>query len=199
MILVFLLLILIILLTITKVRIDVNYIRIIKKPESNDIKLDFLIKIQLLIANKIKYAGISINKRKIKPLKKIVKYNPKNNSTSKLLKKMKKIDYNIDKFNLSLHIGTEDAILTSMLIAMISTFIGIFIGNHTKKYNPKKHFFVVTPIYSNKNTIDLDFSCIIVFDLIHIIKMLILNRKNNKKIIKIGQNNYNGLFNKRYG
>ena len=111
----------------------------------------------------------------------------------KLLKnKDLKIDYKdlikntkleIEKFNLNLQIGTENAALTAMLVGVISTFIGIVI---------RKPKYQIIPIYVNKNFLKINFEGIFTINLMHYVYNEIFkkkrDKKDNKATIKVNKN-----------
>ncbi len=59
---------------------------------------------------------------------------------------LKNIDLDIEKIDLNAQIGTEDAVLTAILVGIISSILGILI---------KKPKYQVIPIYTNKNFIKI--------------------------------------------
>lgn len=186
MLIVFLLLFFIIFLIIfLKVKIDVKYVTISNINQKNAIQVDYLIKICLCVAKKINILQFSINQEKVRRLQLIEKIKKnfkerKNNIKDYQIQNLKYIDYNIDKFFLKLNVGTENTIITSLITAIVGTSIGMFIANFIDNYNEKKHYFLINPIYKDKNIIDLKFNCIIYFDLVHIIYMLLKLREDRK-------------------
>ena len=84
------------------------------------------------------------------------------------------------KFKYKIDIGTEDAVLTSFMVPILGMLISIFIKNNTTDY--KKQNFIIQPIYCNKNVLNILFSGIFEFKMIHIINIIyILIRKEGVK------------------
>ena len=81
---------------------------------------------------------------------------------------------------LRIDIGTEDTVLTSFMVPILGMLISIFIKNNTTDY--KKQNFIIQPIYFNKNLLNILFSGIFEFKMIHIINIIyILIRKEGVK------------------
>ncbi len=78
----------------------------------------------------------------------------------------------IDKFNLRVCVDTEDVVLTSYIVGIISAIIPNFVRNYIKKYNINDYRFEIYPIYKNKNYIYLKLNSIISIKVVHIISML---------------------------
>ena len=144
---------------------------------------NFSITIYLVILRKIKVLNIKITKEKIQKIqireKLIINFNIKKIKNSNLdvytLKKIKRFFPKINYINLLIDIGTEDAIYTSYIVAIISSLIGILLKKQFENNNNK---YIINPIYINKNILKLDLNCIFEIKLIHIICIIyILNKK----------------------
>lgn len=93
---------------------------------------------------------------------------------------MKKIKINIKKINLRINIGTENASLTALLVAIISSITGIVFRKSI--IDSKKQSFRIVPVYINKNLINIAVSGIFEIKMIHIINiMYVLNKKEGVK------------------
>lgn len=157
--------------------------------EKKDIQLDYNIKIQLLLFQKIKYFQFTINKEKLKKynltekLKNINYYKlskdmPKLNKDIKIIEKLKLLE--LKKLNMKINIGTEDVILTSLLILFLSTGVPMILTNIIKEYDKKDYYYRILPLYKNKNILKITINCIIYIKLVHIIHVLyILMRKRS--------------------
>ena len=100
----------------------------------------------------------------------------KNKFDKNVIKAIKKSNININKINLNLEIGTENATLTSVIVPAISTILAILLSR--KIENPKNQLFIIQPVYINQNLINIVFSGIFEMKMIHIINIIyILNRK----------------------
>ena len=197
MLLVFLFLFWVFILFLCKLRINVKYINLSNSNNNKELKFDYIVKLGIFITSKIKLFEISFDREKIKEkdivkrIKKLInkqRGNIQNYQPKELSKGIKKLDYSIDKFYLQLKIGTENTIITSFMIAIISTFVGIVMENFIQSYDAQKHFFLIKPIYGNDNIIDLKFSFIIYFSLIHALYLLFRLYKKPKTQKSLSEN-----------
>lgn len=151
----------------------------------NKLTYDFEIYCELLALNKFKIFSLKIDKEKIKQLNsKIHLKNKMKNMNFKKIKQgfpkiklqeiFKKLNINVSKFNFKLELGTEDVIITSALIAIISSALGIFLAKVIKDFNKEKYSYEIKPIYNNKNLINLYLNCIIKVKVVHIISIIYL-------------------------
>lgn len=153
-------------------------------------------KLGLYVLGRIKLFSIKINNNKIKKIlkkdfvkqkiqkaKKLNQY--QNKAQKEMLKKVKEQiikKIRINKLNIKIKIDTKNVILTSYLIAIISTIIPNIIRNNIKKFNSKNHSFEVFPLYKNKNYIYVKFNCIISIKVVHIINMFkVMGGKTNER------------------
>lgn len=178
-----------IILIFSKIQININNLEIISEQQNDKIvKTDFNICIIWLILKKIPILKIKITKEKIDKLnlrERIKKLDLKKIKISKLekekIRRIKKYAPQIECINFDLNIGTEDAKLTSNIIAFISIFLGIILKDKLEK--SKDNIFVVKPIYQNKNFLKLKLSCIFTIKMIHIIHIIyIIKRRDDKNV-----------------
>lgn len=157
----------------------------------------------LYFLGKIKLFSIKINdnktkkilekdyiKEKIKNTKKLNKYQSKEkiDIAKRALKNLIK-EIKIKSFNLKICIDTKNVILTSYLIAIISTIIPNIIRNNIEKFNSENHSFKVSPLYKNQNYIYVKFNCIISIKVVHIINMFkVMGGKKNERSSNRGFN-----------
>ena len=153
----------------------------------------FIIFICILTFSKIRIEIInfkftSMSEKKLKRLNlqqeaKIIKtriIENKSKIDKKIFKVMKKIKINIKKINLSINIGTENASLTALLVAIISSITGIVFRKSI--IDSKKQSFRIVPVYINKNLINIAVSGIFEIKMIHIINIIyVLNKKEGVK------------------
>ena len=59
----------------------------------------------------------------------------------------KALKIKIKEFDLDLKIGVFENMVTGFVVTILSTIVSIFLGNHIKKYNRKKYYFKITPVY----------------------------------------------------
>lgn len=150
--------------------------------------------LQLYFLNKIKIFSIRINNERIrkmyssKQIEKIdfnkIKENiPINRETLSIIKELK---LEIEKLDLEINIGIEDAVLTSYLVAVIASLISILLPHFVKSRNNKKIKYVVEPIY-NKTKFNMYLDSIISIKIVHIIYIIYQlvkkgkERKNNER------------------
>ena len=81
---------------------------------------------------------------------------------------------NVEKFNLDMKIGTENAAITAFLTAIVSSLIGVIL--HEIKYENVD--FNVVPLYQFGNSVKIKLNCIICVKVVHIIYVIyILSKK----------------------
>ena len=140
-----------------------------------------IIKIQLTEEklNKFK-SNVKLKEKIRKEIGKIdVKKIKKEITSSKLKKISKTIKILIEKFNLKIELGTENAVVTAMIIPFISTLISFLLRNKVEKY--KKQKYDIKPVFLNKNMLNIEFSGIFQIKMIHIINIIyILNKKEGE-------------------
>lgn len=77
----------------------------------------------------------------------------------------------IERFETHIVLDTENASVTSYLVASISAVIPCLIKKHIRKYKSKLFNWKVLPRYQNSNYISLKLNCIISIKIVHIINM----------------------------
>lgn len=148
------------------------------------INTDYKFVIKLYIFSKIPILKISITKKFLERLKLKEKMKTfemdfienKLKVDKDILKAMKKLDVNIKKLNLRIDLGTENASFTSILIPILSTVISMLLRNRIKDY--KSQHYIINPIFTNQNLINIELSSIFEIKMIHIIDSIyVLNKK----------------------
>ena len=105
------------------------------------------------------------------------------------LKAIKQLNITVKQLNLNIDLGTENASFTSILIPIISTIISILLRDKIKDY--KNQHFIVNPIFTNQNLINIELYSIIEIKMIHIIDSIyVLNKKE-------GEDKYERTSNRR--
>lgn len=184
------LLTLFILLLLSTIRIEIKNLKIGNKEVENQtrIKDNYEVKIGVYFLEKIPILWIRLNNKKVRKiyhskrlekidLKKIETTIPFNKQTLQIIKQIK---IRISKLNLQVAIGTEDAVLTSYLVAMIASVIGILLPHIINKNS--NYYYKVNPLYQNKNEYHIDLDSIICIKIVHIIdSMLFLLKKGRDK------------------
>lgn len=183
MVFIFVLILIIVLLVFSRIRIEVINFKFSSQTKRH-INKDYKVIIKLCILKKIPILKVNITKTKLEKMKikekiknidfKIIQN--KNKFDKNAIKVIKKSNININKINLNLEIGTENATLTSVIVPAISTILAILLSR--KIENPKNQLFIIQPVYINQNLINIVFSGIFEMKMIHIINIIyILNRK----------------------
>lgn len=150
------------------------------------IKYYYIIYFKLYLFNKIKWISLRIDETKMKQIKrKMEKLDVKRIEQELTSKKeresfFKHLKFRLEEFQFEMQIGTEDVILTSGLIAVISAGLGILLARFIKKYEKDKYKYYIEPIYQNRNVVNLKLNCIIQVKMVHIIYTIyVLLRKRS--------------------
>lgn len=171
----------------SKIRIEIINFRFtsMNKKHLNE---NYKIIIKLRIFNKFTIFKIILTKNKLKNLNlkqdaKIIRtkiIENKNKIDKRVFKIIKNIKIIIKRLNLSIDIGTEDASLTALLVAIISSITGVIFRKSI--IDSKKQIFKIVPVYVNKNLININVSGIFEIKMIHIINIIyVLNKKEGVK------------------
>lgn len=178
-------------LLLSKLQIEIKNLKIGNKEENKGrIKDKYEVKIILYFLEKIPILWFRLNDERIrkisnsKQLEKIdLKAIEKNIKFNKeTLEIIKNIKIKISKLNLRIDLGTEDAILTSYLIAFIASLIGLILPHIVQKNKINNCKYIVNPIYQNRNIYHVNLDSIISIKIVHIIySMLIFIKKGRDK------------------
>lgn len=147
------------------------------------VKNDYRVIIRWRIFSKIPIVRIVLTQNKIDKIKveekiKNINFDKLKNSNifdKKNLTALKKINIEIEKMKLNIDIGTENAMLTAIIVPVISTIISGIISIKTTNYENKK--FVVNPVYINENLVNIEFSGILELKIRNIIYIIYLLSK----------------------
>lgn len=151
---------------------------------------NYKIKIGIYLLNKIPILWINLNSSKIKkissskklPKVDLKKIKDKKDIDKKVFELIKNIQIKVKDIKLNINIDTIDAILTSYLVAIIASIIGILLPHITEKNNINTCYFIVNPKYQNKNEYNIKFEGIIYVKIVHIIfSMLNFVRKGSNE------------------
>ena len=170
----------------SKIRFEIKKFEysLVKKEHVNP---KYNIQLSWFIFGKLPVIKIDIDKTKLDKLKmkeKII------NVETEIIQGKKKIDKNIlnvikiyvNKLDLKIDIGTENAALTSIIIPIISTILAILLREKIK--SKEEQFFIITPIYQNQNYLNIKLSGIFEIKMNHIINIIHLLLRKNKKGVK---------------
>lgn len=95
----------------------------------------------------------------------------KNNILKKAIQEFNK-KLNIEKLKFELVLDSENVILTSYMIGIISAIIPNILKNNIKKFDNNRYDWTIMPLFKNQNYIYLKLESIISIRLVHIINML---------------------------
>ena len=146
------------------------------------IKKNFEIYLGIIVFNEFEIFKVDIRKLKNKKinlgtvLEKAKKLEIKRNKQG-LLKdlafSLKDFKFEIQKANLKMELGTENAASTAILVGTVASILGIILRNQK---------FEVLPIYQDKNILNLKLNCIFRVNLIHYIyKTMLKGREKNER------------------
>lgn len=179
-------LILALLLSLSTIRIVIDqlFISNVNKVDGKKLKKDFCIYLGLYLFGRIKLVNIKITDERLERISKKLKIKDKIEKLDletlkrnfKLDKEtmymLKEIKIKISKFNLSLEIGTENVIFTSMLITFISTIVSVFLSRILEKEAIENSQYQISSIYCNKNLLKINLNCIIHVKMVHIMYIM---------------------------
>lgn len=173
----------------SKIRIEIINFRFDSQLRRH-INKDYKIIIKLKAFGLIPIFKINITKTKLEKMKlkekiknvdfKVLEDNHK--LDKKILKAIKNLKLSIKNINLRLDIGTENATLTSIIVPAISTVIAIVLRKKVKKF--ENQIFMINPIYQNQNLVNLFVSGIFEIKMSHIINIIYILNKKEKKGVK---------------
>lgn len=183
--LLFLIALFVVIILISNLKISINKLELSNEIENTPILKEFKIAVGIYFFNKIKILNKSINKddlQNVKNSKRIEKMKNKflKEDTTKEKKKiiksdidvLKKLNPKLQEIKLELKLGTEDVILTSFLIAIISIIISMLLSKVIEKFDEKKYKYQILPIYNSQNSIKIALEGIIDIKLVNIISIL---------------------------
>ncbi len=176
-------------------KLDIRIINLIIDSQSiKHIDDRYEIIIRLKIFGNIPILKFTINKNKLRKIQQSWKMNEKvkqlerdilkneNKFDKQIIKGLKEFSKGIYVENLELEaeLGTENAFLTSILVAFFSSILAIsFSRIHLKENNI---VYKIEPVYRNENSIKIEISGIFQIKLIHIINTIyVLNKKGGRK------------------
>lgn len=136
---------------------------------------DFLIYIRLKFFN-ITYLKLKFNSKRNKKYR-ILNLGNKflRNKVLEIenIKKIKKLEINIRKINLSLNIGLIDLMFTTFLVVFISGILSLYLSKIVQKHYTKECQYKIMPIYNtNEIELKLKLNCIIDVKMVHIINII---------------------------
>ena len=163
-------------LLLSTIKVEIDNLKIESKKQAK-----YLIKISIKFLGKIPIISIKIDNSK--KIRKINFSNVKSKMNGKILAKeivleiIKKIK--LEKLSLKAYIGTEDAILTSYIVASIASIIGVILP-HIANKEPNQYEYFINPIYQYKNEYHITLNGIFCIKIVHIIYSLICFMKKRR-------------------
>lgn len=176
--------ILIILTIFTTIKIHIENIRYsTDKIQGRHLNKNYKIIIKLYLFEKINYLKLDITKKEME--KDILQINmnkfkqkmirDKNQFDIKTLKSLKYLKVEINEINLEAYIGLEDAAASAILVGGLSSILAIILRRCMEKKN--QNYWKITPIYQNRNLLNISLDCIFSLKLIHIIYTIYVLKK----------------------
>jgi len=172
----------------SRLEIELNNIKVNIDEKGVKANKRYSIKVMLYVLKYINILKIEINNKKIKKIN-LKKY-AKNIDFSKininklLLKKevwndAEKINTEFKNLDLKVEIGTENAFLTSIIVTLIASGLGIILKDKINNTDIQKY--IIIPQFKNKNIINIELDCIISIKMIHIISIMYIIKKESMK------------------
>ena len=143
--------------------------------------------ISLYLFYKIKWLSFRLNDKKIRnmyskmKLEKVDLEQLKKDFKFVDLKEIKNIKPKIAYLDVDLNLGVQDVIVTSFIIAIISTLISILLPYAMKKYSKDSYKYKIMPLYMNKNVYEIKLNCIIEVKIVHIINIIYVFLKKRRR------------------
>ena len=165
------------------VKIEIENLKfIVPKINGRYTNKDSKILLKIYILKKIKIAEINLKKINLNNEKfknKIQSQIKQEKFNINAINFFKNNNYILEKMNLKIIVGTEDAAITAIAVGIISSLISIFF--HNKIFDINKQKYEVLPIYENKSILKIEFDGIFTFKIANIIGMAkYLKRRVNK-------------------
>ena len=173
----------------SKIRIEITNFRFSSQTQRH-INKNYEINVKLYSLGLVPTLKINLTKTKLEKMK--LKEKIKNIDVSMLEKRpsldkeigkaIKNLNMQIKNINLHMEIGTENATLTSIIVPAISTVIAIILRKTVKNF--ENQIFIIHPIYQNQNLVNLSISGIFEVKMRHIISIIYIFIKKEKKGVK---------------
>lgn len=187
MVFLFILLTIIIVLIFSKIQVEIENFRLNLPKNKNKILNDtFLFKIKLVIFGTLPIINLKINREKLKKLENNLKDKKIKLDINKIGKQItkenindaKKLQMHIEKIKLKINFETENTILTSFIVPIISTIWSIVLTK--KRVKEEKQRLEINPIYNKGNLVNIVFEGIFEIKMIHIIKVICAKIKKRR-------------------
>ncbi len=150
-------------------------------------KNEYSIIFSLYLGNKIKWIWYSLNNDRVRKmyskmqLEKLDLKKFRKDFTAKDLKELPKLQPKISYLSLDANLGVVSPVVTSFLVATISSAISITLPYLAKKLKRENYIYNIKPIYNNKNLYKINLNCIIEIKMVHIINIIYMLLKKGRK------------------
>ena len=155
------------------VKIEIENLKfIVPKINGRYTNKDSKILLKIYILKNIKITEINLKKINLKNEKfknKIQEQIKQEKFNINIINFFKNNNYILEKMNLKIIVGTEDAAITAIGVGIIASLISIFF--HNKIFDINKQKYEVLPIYENKSILKIEFDGIFTFKIANIIGM----------------------------
>ena len=173
----------IVLIYLTQIKIQVSNFKFEINDKGKSMNQKFKVIIKFNVFNWLNYFRFTINNDKLKEYNvkqsfdKIIKQIIQDKNSKIKQSKSNKKNLKIEKLDLRIDVGIEDAALTAIATGIGATILSFLIGKNINKSEEIE--WSINPIYNNDNLLKLDLNCIISIKLIHIIKRIYVMRKED--------------------
>lgn len=166
------------------IKINISKLELSNCKTQGKVVQDYRIYFGLYLFNYIKLMNIPIDKEKIenmpqdkkekmkRKIKKIEQEERGKIKKEQVKELIKKLNPKVAYFNLKTQLGTEDVLITTAIVTILSAVIGMGLAKVIKKYDKDKYYYEIQPIYQNRNIINLKVKCIICIKMVHIIHII---------------------------
>ena len=167
------------------IKIEIDNLKIsIPKIKGKYINKSSKITMKFYILKKIKMNDTKIKNRIDKLKQKMIKQNSNLKANINAIEVLRRSNFKMEKLNLKVYLGIEDAAFTAIFSGIISSIISIVLKDKIENLEIQK--FHVIPIYENKSILKIELDSIFEFsiaNIIDIIKFLKKGRvnKNDRK------------------
>lgn len=174
-----------IMILISTIKIEIKDLDItLPKDKETQTERNYKIDIKFYFLKIFRVIKISINDRKMRKkninelIQKLDVVKEKNIFELKILDGLKRLNIKLEKLDLKIYLGTEDAAITAISIGIISSILGILLRNKTDNLNNAK--FETIPIYQDRNLLKIDLNGIFKTNMIHIIYIIYILIKKGR-------------------
>ena len=188
----FILLLFLLLLSFSTIKVEIKNLKVnFPKINERSTNTDYDISLNLYLFNKIRILKSSITEKKIKKrginqkFKELQSNLIKSRGNINIFDGIKILNVDIEKLNLKIKFGMEDAALTAMTVGTIAGVLGFLLREEMKDNDDVK--FETYPIYKNQDFLLIYFNGIFRIKKIHIIHVIIYIFEQKRSVDKNGR------------